>query len=88
VNGTVTSMQYNEKRNEGVCGTAAGNIFYFSFEDNEKVKLVSRVTPSPEHISQVSFDTYNPAVFLSTCGKQSGDVKLYSSKFCDLVNTF
>jgi hypothetical protein len=49
------------------------------------IKLVTRVCPGPDHIEQVMVDPSNKQVFLSSCGQDSDDVKLFTSKEIDQI---
>lgn len=47
------------------------------------IRLVTRASENLDHISLVRFDNANQAVFLSTSGKDSGEVKLYTTGTLD-----
>ena len=51
--------------------------------DSKKIKLVNRCCPTMDEISTVFIDSSNQNVFLSTCGNNSGDLRLYTTGTID-----
>jgi len=64
-------------------GTASGNILYVNFKENVLVKLICRVCQTPESIDSVNYDQTNQHIMMVTCGKNSGDSKVYTSSTLD-----
>jgi hypothetical protein len=77
--GPITALVMDELNVEGILGTSLGNIFYINIQEQVLIKLVSRVSPLMDNIKVVRYDPTNQAIFLSTCGKKSGEVKIYTS---------
>lgn len=77
---------------EGILGTTLGNIYYVNLannpEERQLIRLVSRAAPGLDTISMVRFDNTNQAVFLSTSGQYSGEVKLFTTGTLDQVTNF
>lgn len=87
----ITATQMDEKNIEGIVGTADGNIKYVQFSDTEQsqcVKLVSKVTPFLDEIKILKYMQDNPSVFLTSAGKDCGDIKLMTSGMLDHIYTW
>lgn len=88
----ITSLVMDDMNMEGILGTSLGNIYYVNLAANEEerqlIRLVSRASPGLENISMVRFDNTNQAVFLSTSGSESGEVKLFTTGTLDQVTNF
>ena len=52
------------------------------------VKLVNKVSPFMDPLTILKYDLANPNVFLSSCGKDIGDMKLMTSGMLDHIYTF
>ncbi len=52
------------------------------------IRLVSRGAPGLDEIGIVKFDPANQAVFLCSSGKDSGEVKLFTTGTLDQVINF
>lgn len=77
-----------EHNNEGIIGTSMGYIYYVDIskpDEPQMIRLVTRASVGPDQISQVLVDPNNKQVFLSTCGQESDDVKLYTTKEIDQI---
>ena len=85
----IMALQMDDQNNEGIIGTAEGSIKYVQFNDetHSVVKLVGKVSPYLEPIDKLRFDQ-NPFVFLSSVGKESGDMTLLTSGMLDKIYTF
>ena len=85
----IIAHQMDDQNNEGVIGTAEGSIKYIQFNDETHpcVKLVSKVSPYLDEVSILRFDQ-NQSVFLTSTGKNSGDMKLLTSGMMDHIYTF
>ena len=85
----ITAIVMDDGNNEGILGTNMGYIYYCDIKPEEEmcqlIKLVTRVSPGPDHISQVLVDPGNKQVFLTNSGQDSDDVKLYTSKEIDQI---
>ena len=81
----------DEKNEEGIIGTAEGSIKYVSFADEagpQCVKLVGKVTPYLDEIKILKYMQDNPNVFISSAGKDCGDLKLMTSGMLDHIYTW
>ena len=80
----------DDQNNEGIIGCADGSIRYIQFNDdqNQEVKLVSKVSPYLEQIDILRYDHANPQVFLTGCGRNNGDMKLLTSGMLDHIYTW
>ena len=80
----------DDQNNEGLVGTSEGSIKYVSFSDDSQsvVKLVQKVSPYLDPITILKYDSSNPNVFMSSVGKNSGDIKLLTSGMLDHIYTF
>ena len=80
----ITATQMDDYNNEGIIGTADGSIKYVQFNDESHsvVKLVSKVSPYMDQIDILRYDL-NPNVFMSSVGKNNGDIKLLTSGMLD-----
>ena len=85
----IMALEMDDQNNEGVIGTAEGSIKYVQFNDetHSVVKLVGKVSPYLEPIDKLRYDQ-NPFVFLSSVGKESGDMTLLTSGMLDKIYTF
>jgi len=79
----ITSLVMDDLNVEGILGTSMGNIFYLNLEAQQLIRLVSRAAPGLDNIGIVKFDPTNQAVFLSSSGKESGEVKLFTTGTLD-----
>lgn len=86
----VTACCMDDQNNEGIIGTSEGSIKYIQFNDdqNQTVKLVSKVSPYMDQINIIKYDQTNPNVFLTSCGKTCGDMKLLTSGMLDHIYTW
>ena len=93
----ITAMVMDEKNDEGSLGTSLGNIYYLGMtpptKDGENkepvlIRLVTRASSSLDLIQTVKFDPTNQAVFLSSSGSNSGEIKLYTTETLDQVVNF
>jgi len=84
----ITAMVMEDGNGEGMFGTRSGDIYYVDMAARAPIRIVSRLAAGFEKISYAKFDSSSQHVFLSTCGVNSGDVKLMTSKTIDLIHTF
>lgn len=84
----ITSLIMDDLNVEGILGTSMGNIFYLNLEAQQLIRLVSRAAPGLDEIGIVKFDPANQAVFLSSSGRESGEVKLFTTSTLDQVINF
>lgn len=88
----ITALMMDDMNMEGILGTTLGNIYYVNLannpEERQLIRLVSRAAPGLDTISMVRFDNTNQAVFLSTSGQYSGEVKLFTTGTLDQVTNF
>lgn len=69
---------------EGMLGTENGDVYYLNFDERIIIKLISRVSPALSKIDVVKYDTSpKQTVFMSSCGRDSGDVKIYTAMMID-----
>ena len=78
----------DEKNDEGIIGTTKGYICYIQFSEKVLIPLVSKVDSGMETIRHVDYDSFNPKVFLTSCGDRTGKVRLYSSATVDSICEF
>ena len=86
--GGVASLQMDEKNDEGIIGTTKGYICYIQFSEKVLIPLVSKVDSGMETIRHVDYDSFNPKVFMTSCGDRTGKVKLYTSSTIDSICEF
>jgi 3-isopropylmalate dehydratase small subunit len=79
----IMSIVMDELNVEGILGTSLGNIFYLNLEVNQLIRLVSRASNGLDSVNLVRFDSTNQAVFLSSTGEQSGEIKLFTTGTLD-----
>ena len=87
----ITATQMDEKNEEGIIGAADGSIKYIQFKDEDatqSVKLVTKATPFQDEIKILAYDQANPNVFLSSVGKECGDMSLLTSQMLDHIYTW
>lgn len=81
----IVSLVTDDTNEEGICGTVLGNVYFFSFKDKEKVKLISSPTPNKQPLTMLKYEPHNPVLFLTNTGEKNCEVKLYTSTMVDLV---
>lgn len=86
--GAITSLEMDEKNEEGIIGTSSGYICYINFGEKVVIPIVSKSSPGMDAIDHVIYDTNNTQVFLANCGRQSGNVQLYTSATLDRICDF
>ena len=86
--GAITALAMDSLNGEGMIGTNQGNIFYVNLNEKAIIKLVSRVAATPDAITNICHDPTNNQVFLTGCGSESSDIKLYASQTVDQVMNF
>ena len=64
-------------------GTVNGSLVYLNVQEQQMIKLVSRVSDGLNCCSSVSFDPSNQAVFLAAVGDHSSEVKLFATSTLD-----
>ena len=83
MDGPVVSMAMDELNNEGIVGTAYGSMYYINFNDDLKIKMISKAYSVQKPITQIKFDLTNPhLIFSNVCcseGNGSGIVKVWTS---------
>lgn len=70
---------------EGIVGTFDGNLYYMNMQEKQLIRIVSRVSQALDDVSIVKFDPCNQAVFMTSSGTESGDVKLFTTATMDQV---
>jgi WD40 repeat protein len=78
----------DDLQQEGIVGTTQGNLLYVNFGERQTVKVVSRASESLDSISELVFDPSNPAVFLTSAGDHSNEVKVFATSTMDQITTF
>jgi len=78
----------DEFNNEGLMGTEAGSIYYINFSEPVLIRLVASNNRNHDAPSFCKFDPYNPAIYMTSCGKKSDELKLFTANNCDQVMCF
>jgi len=76
-------MALDQLGEEVILGSDQGSLYYGIVKQDMLVRLISRVTSSPESINSVQFDSINSNVLLTTCGTESNNVKLFTKDTLD-----
>ncbi len=76
MDGHVVSLAMDELNNEGIVGTAYGNMYYINFNDDLKIKMISKAYSVQKPITQIKFDDGNPHLIISNvcCSEGNGSV--------------
>lgn len=81
----------DDKNEEGIIGAADGSIKFIQFKDEDatqKVNLVTKMSPYLDSVKILDYDKANPNVFLSSVGKDCGDMKLLTAGMLDHIYTW
>ena len=97
----ITAVYMDDQNVEGIIGTSSGNIFYININQAEPqiIRLVTRATSAMDEVQIVQLDQNNQkssvmhvapnqTVFLSGCGPDSSEVKLYTKDTLDQIMSF
>ena len=88
VEAAITALAMDDLNSEGILGTSNGNIHYVNLQEQQQIRLVSRVSTGLDRVSSVSFDPSNPHLILTSCGASSSDVKVFTTSTLDQVIQF
>lgn len=79
----IVALSMDELNQEGILGTANGNVHYVNFQDKILIKLISKGSTNQDEIGIAKFSLSNPTLFITNASNPSNTISLWATASVD-----